>query len=421
MKKYTFLFIFCLTLFITSCTDDTGTVTVTYQEASAIYGDMDEIRAIPLSEVVREITNPGKIFIGEDFVLIGEEGSGIHVINNADRENPIRESFINIPGNREFYVSGDYIYAETYYDMVKIDISNPNQPLLIARAQNAIQDQFVDDQGNTLIGFNYQEKTIELSDQDEFYHEIIGDQLVYLDFGKNIIPNSAIPTSFAGNSSAQSGTVNRITKNGDYVYVISNNNMMILNDKDSDFTIANKLLNIKDDMETIFPYHNNLFVGSRSSMTIYSLDSEIQPTRLYDFEHATSCDPVLPHNDVAYITLRTADFSECPGNINALVVLDINNLSSPKEVDEIAMNSPYGMTVIGDRLFVGEGENGLKIFDVSVNDNPTLQVHHTQIEAYDIIADPTNDKIVFIAGPDGLMQFGNNTGDQLELKSTIAF
>ena len=421
MKNISFLFILCLTLFITSCTEDTGTVTVTYQEATAIYGDMDEIRAMPLSEGARAISNAGKIFIGEDYVLIGEEGSGIHVVNNADRENPIRESFINIPGNREFYVSGNYIYAETYYDMVKIDISDPNQPILTARAENAIQEEFMDNQGNTLIGFNYQEKTIQLSDQDEFYDEIIGDQLVYLDFGKNIIPNSAIPTSFAGNSSAQSGTVNRITKNGDYVYVISNNNMMILNDTDGNFTIANKMHNIKDDMETIFPYDNNLFVGSRSSMTIYSLDSEIQPTRLYDFEHATSCDPVLPHNKVAYITLRTADFSECPGNINALVVLDINNLSNPKEVDEIAMNSPYGMTVIGDRLYVGEGLNGLKVFDVSLNDNPILQMHFTDIEAYDIIADPTNSNIVFIAGPDGLMQFINGSADQLELKSTIAF
>ena len=421
MKKYSLLSLLVITLFFTSCTDDTGIVQVTYQEATAIYGDMDDIRSEALIEPAREIINPGKIFIGEDMILIGEEGEGVHVINNTDRGNPVNESFLNVPGNREFFVSDNFLYAESFYDMIKIDLSNPSLPSIVARAENAIQEEFVDNNGQTLIGFSYIEKTIELTEQDEFYEEIIGDQLVYLDFGKNIIPNSAIPTSFAGNSSSQSGTVNRITKNGDYVYVISNNNMIMLNDNASDFSTSGKYSNIKTDMETIFPYNNNLFIGSRSSMTIYSLQNPSQPTELYDFDHATSCDPVLPYNNVAYITLRTADFSECPGNINALVVLDINNLSSPIEVDEIAMNSPYGMTVINNRLFVGEGTNGLKIFDVSNEKSPTLENHYKDIEAYDIIADPTNNDIIFIAGPDGLDQFEQNAAEQLELKSTIAF
>ena len=37
-------------LLIFSCTNDTGTVTVNYLEATAIYGDMDAIRSIPLNE-----------------------------------------------------------------------------------------------------------------------------------------------------------------------------------------------------------------------------------------------------------------------------------------------------------------------------------------------------------------------------------
>jgi len=421
MKKYLLLSLLFLSLFYTSCTDDTGTVEVTYQEATAIYGDMEAIRNEALLEPAREIINPGKIFIGEEIVLIGEEGEGVHVINNHDRNNPITEAFINIPGNREFYVSDQFLYAESFYDMLKIDISNPSLPIIVNRANNAIQDEFKDNSGRTLIGFSYEEKSITLSDQDEFYEEIIGDQLVYFDFGRNIIPNSAIPTSFAGNSSAQSGTVNRITKNGDYVYVISNNNMIVLSDTDADFSQVNKMSDIKTDMETIFPYNNNLFVGSRSSMTIYSLNNATQPVELYDFDHATSCDPVLPHNNVAYITLRTADFSECPGNINALVVLDVTNLSNPVELDEIAMNSPYGMTVIDDRLYVGEGENGLKVFNVTDNRQPQIENHYANIEAYDIIADPSNNQIIFIAGPDGLNQFEKNSTEQLEFKSTIAF
>ena len=95
MKYQNLLFLVILmTLISLSCTDDTGQVTVTYQEASAIYGDMDAIRSIPINEGPQSIVDPGKIYIGENFVLIGEEGEGIHVVNNYDRTNPTSSAFI---------------------------------------------------------------------------------------------------------------------------------------------------------------------------------------------------------------------------------------------------------------------------------------------------------------------------------------
>ena len=145
MKKFSLLTLFSIALFFTSCVDDSGTVQVTYQEATAIYGDMNDIRSEALIEPAREIINPGKIFIGEQIILIGEEGEGVHVINNSDRANPVNESFLNVPGNREFFVSNNFLYAETYYDMIKIDLSNPSQPSIVDRAENAIQEEFVDD------------------------------------------------------------------------------------------------------------------------------------------------------------------------------------------------------------------------------------------------------------------------------------
>ena len=39
--------------------------------------------------------------------------------------------------------------------------------------------------------------------------------------------------------------------------------------------------------------------------------------------------------------MRIADFSECPANTNALIVLDIENLENPKQKDEIEMRSSY--------------------------------------------------------------------------------
>ena len=405
------------TLVLFSCTNDTGSVEVNYLEATAIYGDMDDIRAIPLNETPRQIENPGKIYIGEDFVLIGEEEKGIHVINNSNRENPVTDAFIRIPGNKEFYVSGQYIYAESYYDMLKIDISNPYQALLTSRSKNAIQNEFINDKGETLIGFSYQDKTVTLNENDDFMTEVLDDQLVYLDFAQNVIPKSSVPSSFSGNSAQSIGTINRITKFEDHIYVVSNNNMIILKDDENGLSKeAIRLENIKEDMETIFPYQNNLFVGSKTSMSIFNISNNGHPIELYEFEHATSCDPVLPYNDVAYITLRTADFSKCPGNINALLAIDISDLSKPVQIDEKQLASPYGMSVINDHLFVGNGENGLSIFDVSDPHHPILIKTNKEIIAFDIITDPSDAEYLFIAGSNGMNQY--KIGDDLSLNLT---
>lgn len=418
MTKFNFLAAFALSMLLFSaCLKDSGKVEVKYTEASAIYGDIEEVRNQAINLPPRSIGNPGKIFIGGSYILIGEEGKGIHVLNNENRDNPVQLSFINIPGNREFFVEDNFLYAESYYDIVKLDISTLADVTLLDRAEYAIQDQFINQEGETLIGFEFETKTISISEDDDFYQEIAANQVLYYDYARNVIPNSAVPSSFAGNSASQSGTVNRISKAKDHIYAISNHNLIIL--EDQSFGDFKRLENVKSGMETIFPHADHLFVGSRSAMSIFDIANPSNPQEVYDFDHATSCDPVLPHNETAYVTLRTADFSACPGNTNSLLVIDISNLSSPSQVKEIPMNSPYGMTIIDDLLYVGEGIHGLKIYDISSANNPILLEYH-QLEAYDIIADPIDKNIIFIAGPDGLKQFDNGTsGQSWQLMSSI--
>ena len=77
--------------------------------------------------------------------------------------------------------------------------------------------------------------------------------------------------------------------------------------------------------------------------------------------------------------------------------------------------------MIEDKLYVGEGENGLTIFDIEDERNPELIESIKDIEAYDIISDPIDKKIIFIAGPDGLQQYTMGVNESLELNSTILF
>ena len=120
------------------------------------------------------------------------------------------------------------------------------------------------------------------------------------------------------------------------------------------------------------------------------------------------------------MTLRTGDFSECPGNINAMLVIDVSRLDRIREIEEIPMSSPYGMSIIGSELYVGQGENGLEIYDITNPREPKLS-NSLDIEAFDIIADPVNVDFIFIAGPDQLSQFKIGDTQTFDIQSQIAF
>ena len=406
---------------IISCTTDYGKVEVTYQEATAIYGDIDAIRSQPLNETLREITNPGKIYLGNDVILIGEEQEGIHVIDNSDPINPTSVNFINIPGTKEFFVKDNKIYAETYYDVVKIDISDMYNAVLDSRAEYVFQDLWKNGE-ETLIGFSYKEVTIELDQNDDFYKQVLAENEIYLDFAKNIIPKSALPSSFAGSGPNVSGTANRVTYTNEHVYIIGNNSMYIVADDSQGLNKVDIKPYIGEGVETIFPFEDNLYIGSRSAVNIYNISDPRQPVEAYEFNHATACDPVLPADGVAYVTLRTADFSACPGNTNSLLVLDTRNIHDVGQKKEIAMSSPFGMTIKGNDLYVGEGDNGLKIFDISDKYKPELRRSIDNIKAYDVIPHPTISNLILTTGPDGMSQYMiNDNGESLTLQSSISY
>ena len=419
MKKY-FALLLLLSCLL-SCNKDFGSVEVTYKKATAIYGDIDAVRQTPLSDGPKSIENPGKIFVADHLILIGEEEKGIHVIDNTNPTSPQNVSFITIPNNREFFVKMPYLYAESQYDMLKIDISNPNQPILISRIEEAIAEEMTNERGETLIGFNFETVTEKFKVDTDVANTVQNDldNYIYFDYARQIIPTSAVPASFAGNSGDGNGSVNRIAVHNEHVYAISRSHMTVYKDGGSFEKVSDAWLG--SDMETIFPHNKHLFIGSQSSMTIYGLNNPENPEFVSGFWHATACDPVYPVDDVAYVTLRTGDFTNCPGDENALIVLDISTIQAPQEVQEITMSSPYGMTLINDLLYVGEGANGLRIFDVTDRKKPVQLTHDKSVTAYDVIAHPTKSDVLLIAGPDGLSQYQIDGDQSMDLLNQIGF
>src|SRR5690606_15098541 len=144
-------------------------------------------------------------------------------------------------------------------------------------------------------------------------------------------------------------------------------------------------VNLDWGVETIFPYRDKLFIGTNSGMHILDNSEPANPQLLSSFTHARACDPVVVHENIAYVTLRSGTI--CGGSVNRLELVDVSNARSPFLIKTYDMQSPAGLSINFPTLYVCESEHGLKVFDVTdkYKVDEHLIAHEKGMEAYDVI------------------------------------
>jgi hypothetical protein len=94
------------------------------------------------------LEQPGRIYVYEHYLMVNDQGKGIHIYDNSNQSNPTEVSFIGIPGNMDFSVRANKIYADNITDMVIIDITNPASPEFKNRMKDIFPvQQFPDEFG----------------------------------------------------------------------------------------------------------------------------------------------------------------------------------------------------------------------------------------------------------------------------------
>lgn len=377
---------------------------MTYQKATAVYGDLEEIRNLPLLTAQQEMVNPGKIYIGSQYILIGEENKGIHIFDNSNTATPTRLSFIQIPFNKEFFVKDNVIYAESLYDVMKIDINNVYDPKLMARAKDVFGTPQINNVGESLISFNYTVATDNFELNSPEAKELKRKGKIHIDYMNNMIPSSSIPSSFTS-STSDVGTLNRIAVESGHIYVLADDKLHVVENGSNEISHVRDI-SLGDGMETVYAQDERLYIGSESAMLTYNISNADKPSRISEFTHTTACDPVLPYGDIAYLTLRSVENAGCNvSSENTLNIIDISNINEPVSLNSIDMESPYGMTIINHFLFVGEGTNGMAIFNIKDPEKPIKLTVVQNMEAYDIMRHPTDPNIILTASSNGLEQF----------------
>jgi len=220
-------------------------------------------------------------------------------------------------------------------------------------------------------------------------------------------------------SSGQGGSMARFAISGDYLYTINEREMNILDIKDASKPKKVSKIHVPFDVETLFAYKDNLYVGSSSGMYIYDKTTPTQPTRIVDFSHAQSCDPVVVSDDVAYVTLHTNSNCWRGIGVNRLEIVDVKTPESPKLIKSIDMWEPKGLGVDGKNLFICDGSNGLQVYDINKTDingtvavNITLQESLGEINCYDVIAQNNN---LVVSNNEDIRQFSYSSFPMEEL------
>lgn len=224
---------------------------------------------------------------------------------------------------------------------------------------------------------------------------------------------SANKTTGTSNT-GQGGSLARFTTAMDHMYVVDDRTLYTYSLLDEKHPQLKGNIDVGFSIETIYSYKDKLFVGSSTAMYVYSLSDPAHPTKLGQASHVRSCDPVVANDSLAYVTVRGG--SRCGGTTNALIIYDVKYITQPLERGRVNMESPWGLGMKGNRLYVCNGFSGLNVYDIT---NPILPKLIKQIGGstfYDVII-LDNLMVAMIEGGTALYELKAN--DEINLAAKI--
>ena len=221
--------------------------------------------------------------------------------------------------------------------------------------------------------------------------------------------------SNSSGGTGQGGSLARFTIARNHLYVVDDNELYAYSLANSDHPQLKSQVNVGFSIETIYSYEDKLFVGSQNAMYIYSIADAAQPTLLGQASHVRACDPVVANDSLAYVTVRSGN--SCGGMVNALLVYDIRNVLNPVLRNTVPMNSPWGLGLKGNRLYVCDGSAGLVVYDLGDPLHPQVVRRLNNETFYDVI--PTSDLLIAMV-EGGTSLYSYQPGDTLTLMSKVA-
>ncbi|WP_299435154.1 hypothetical protein [uncultured Maribacter sp.] len=409
MKIKIVLFVFAITFGLLSCEKEEDGKYADYLVARPLKisktefnKGVDIIAPMPIDE-------SGKIYAYKNYIFINDKYKGVHVIDNTNPASPKKIAFIKIAGNVDISIKDDYLYADSITDLMVLDISDINTIKIVNRLKNVLRDNVVwpvadfyeydevDYENELVIGW----ETVTERRLIEEYEERFGG------------PDIVLFEDTNARSVGQGGSLARFKIVEDYLYAVDSHTINVFNIEDLSAPKDLEDVFAGFDIETIFNKGNHLFLGSMRGMYIYDITTPATPTFVSEFQHGTACDPVVVDGNYAYVTLRGGN--ACGATESGLFIVDISVISNPVLAENYPLESPYGLGIKDEKLFICDGEAGLKVYDKTNIENLKELNHFKDIDTFDVI--PLENQLLMV-GDEILYQY-EYLNNNIKLISTL--
>ena len=419
MKKLLFA-LFTGIIAFSGC-NDTVTETVTYMINEPVFMSEDVFReSVRVTPKAETISNYGKMCFYEGYIYIAESEKGIHIIDNTNPSNPHNIGFIELLGNADLAIRNSKLYADALIDLVWFDISNPAIPKLEGRLENVFSQYMplppTDNEHNIdynmcydasgskgiVVGWNLKRRTEDITYENNrwWWGGYKADGLSFASGPTGSAGSNGSIGSIGSSSNGVNGSMSRFALYRDYLYSVINNQMNIIDLSGSEPVKVAENIYIGGNVETIFSYKDNMFMGTPTGMLIYSVADPLKPEYVRAVWHVFGCDPVVVENDMAYVTIHSGN--ACGQTNNDLIIYDVSDVRDPRHIVTYAMKNPKGLGIDNGTLFLCD--DGLKIFNAS--DPQTLMAnrlaHYSGMDGFDVIP---FDNVLMMIADDGLYQY----------------
>jgi len=425
MKQTNYIFsaLVLLLTVVTSCTDK---VFETFTANAPVYLSYEELRSAVKMTASRELNNPGKIYFKDQYIFINEKMKGVHVYDVSDPKNPQNKGFIEIPGNVDIAIKDNILYADSYVDLVSIDVSSFSAIKEVGRVQKVFPYTLptfdtkypmakVEEEKGVVTGWEIKSVRQELEQRyyPTYYRYEAAMDLANYGGGKVTTGSSGT----GGSTYGIGGSMARFGLYKDFLYIVGQYQLYTFKLNSPSEAKLLQTASVGWNVETLFITDNHLFLGTQSGMIVMSLEVPERPSQKGTFSHMTACDPVVIKGDLAFVTLKGG--TTCRGTLNQLDVVRMSNSYSKFSlIASYPMYGPQGLGIDDDLLFICDGDAGLKIYDAAdpLTINQHLIASFPNVNAYDVI--PVNNYL-FMVGENGFLLYDYQNIQNIKMIGTI--
>lgn len=356
-------------LLLCTCSD-VNPEALTLSKIEPVYMTEDEFISSVKMDTSRELVKPGKVISSNGILFVNEINKGIHIIDNTDPVEPVKIGFLTIPANRDLGVKGNFLYADSYSDLLVFNIEDITDPKLVSRRKGVflnlpiLYQNFPYHGADSTKGIVVDWKTVQFTDtceSDDCYiiSRRFGVQGALLATNESSIPNKKASEFLE----EVSQPMERFAIANSHLYAIDLNSLVTLDISSLEPQVVHKE-EVDWGIETIMIYHGYIYLGSRDALYIYS----------------------------------------------------IANPEEPVQVSNYKINNAVRLGIIGNYLFISEGDEGIRIMDVS-NPMDLEEVHYTaDMSAFGIFPHAS---VLMISGSSGIVQYDYSNIGEIAYLSTI--